>query len=112
MEAKVCLIEPLLESAEGYSKTSLKLIKLKFVDKTSDVMSTLVSRLLLAIALLFFVIILNIAVALWLGDLLGKDYYGFLIVASFYGLIAIILFYIHPFIKARVSNSIVKKMLN
>jgi len=112
MEAKMCLIEPLLERADAYSKTSFELIKLKSLDKVSDITSTLISRLLLVIVLSFFVLTLNIAIALWLGGLLGKNYYGFLIVASFYGIAGIILFFIHPFIKARVKNSIITQMLN
>jgi len=112
METKVKLIEPLLERAEQYSKTSFELLKLKSLDKTADISSSLISRLLLVFVLLLFVLTLNIAIALWLGDLLGKNYYGFLIVASFYGLGGIILFYIHPLIKANINNSIIKQMLN
>ena len=112
MEAKVCLIEPLLERVEQYSKTSFELLKLKSLDKTADVTSTLISRLWLAIVVALFALTLNVAIALWLGDLLRKNYYGFLIVASFYGLIGIILFFIHPLIKARINNSIITQMLN
>ena len=112
MEAKANLIEPLLERAEQYSKTSFELLKLKSLDKTADVTSTLISRLLLIIVLSLFALTLNIGIALWLGDLLGKNYYGFLVVASFYGLIGIILFFTHPLIKARVNNSIITQMLN
>lgn len=112
MEAKASLIEPLLERVEEYSKTSFELLKLKSLDKTADVMSTLISRLLLAIVLALFSFALNIAIALWIGDLLGKNYYGFLAVASFYGLIGIILFFMHPLIKARVNNSVITQILN
>ena len=112
MEAKANLIEPLLERAEQYSKTSFELLKLKSLDKTADVTSTLISRLLLIIVLSLFALTLNIAIALWLGDILGKNYYGFLVVASFYGLVGIILFFIHPLIKARINNSIIAQMLN
>jgi len=112
MEATASLIEPLLERAKQYSKTSFELLKLKSLYKTADVMSSLMSRLLLAIVLSLFALTLNIAIALWLGDLLGKNYYGFLVVASFYGFIGIILFFVHPLIKARVNNSIIAQMLN
>jgi hypothetical protein len=112
MEAKTNLLEPLFERAEEFSKTSLELIKLKSIDKTAAVTSTLISRLYLIVALSLFALTLNIAVALWLGDLLGKDYYGFLIVASFYGLIGIVLFSVHPLIKKRINNSIISQLLN
>jgi hypothetical protein len=112
MEIKDNFIEPLLERTEEFSKTSFELLKLKFTAKTADIGSILISRFLSLIILSFFALTINIAVALWLGDLLGKNYYGFLVVASFYGVIAIVLFFIHPFIKDRVNNSIIKQMLS
>lgn len=112
MEKQASLIEPLLERVEQYSKTSFELLKLQSLDKTAAVTSVLISRLLLTIMLAFFAFSLNIAVALWLGDLLGKSYYGFLLVASFYALIAGVLYLTHPLIKTRINNSIIKQMLN
>lgn len=110
MESKSSLIEPLLERAEEYGKVSFELAKLKTLDKTADIVSTLLSRLIVLFFLTLFLLILSIGIALWLGDLLGKNYYGFLIVASFYGFIGIVLVVIHPFLKTRLNNSIVKQM--
>lgn len=104
MEIKENLIEPLLERVEQYGKTSFELLKLKSIDKTADVSSILISRLLFTIVLSIFALTLNIAIALWLGDMLGKIYYGFLIVALFYGFIAIILYLVHPAIKTYINN--------
>ena len=112
MQANTNLLEPLLEKSEAYSKTSFELLKLKSLDKTADVASTLASRSLLTIILSLFVITINIGIALWLGELLGKNYYGFLVVASCYGFAGIVLLIIHPFIKSRVNNAIIKQMLN
>ncbi len=112
MEATANLIEPLLERAEEYGKTSFELLKLRSLDKTADVTSTLFSRLLMVTAFLLFALMLNIALGFLLGDLLGKTYYGFLIVASFYGLVGIILYFVHPTIKARVNDTIITQLLN
>jgi len=106
------LIEPLLEKAESYSKTSFELLKLKAVDKTADLSSTLASRALFTIIVSLFAFTVNIAVALWLGELLGKAYYGFLVVASCYALAGIIVLAIHPFIKTRVNNAVIKQLFN
>jgi hypothetical protein len=111
MQSKTSLIEPLLERVEEFGKTSFELLKLKSVDKTADLSAILISRLLVVIILSIFVITLNIALAMWLGDLLGKNYYGFLIVASFYGLIGIGLYFFHPLIKASLKNFIITQML-
>lgn len=112
METKESLFEPLLERAEAYGKTSFNLLKLKTVDKTSDVLSSFVSRLLLGIFCTIFLVTLNIAIALWLGDLLGKSYYGFFIVAGFYGIIGLVLYITHPSIKEKVSKQIIQQILN
>jgi hypothetical protein len=112
MEAKASLIEPLLERVEEYGKISFELLKLKSIDKTADVTSTLASHLLLVMAFLFFALTLNIAIALWLGDLLGKIYLGFFVVALFYGIVGIVLHFIHPSMKAHINNSIIKQILN
>ena len=41
MKEKENILEPLWERAEDYGKTSLELLKLKSIDKTSDVVSTI-----------------------------------------------------------------------
>jgi len=111
METVKTFIEPLLHKAEAYSKTSFEIVKLKALDKTATVVSTLISRLAVAVLIMFFVLALNIALALWLGDLLGKSYYGFLIIAAFYGIAAIIVFAVQPRLKTRLSNAIIKMAL-
>lgn len=110
MEEKSNIIEPLLEKAEQYAKTSFELFKLKSLDKTADVTATLISRVFFLIALSIFTITINIAIALWLGELLGKTFYGFLIIGGFYGLLTIVLFFLHHSIKKRVNSSIIQQM--
>jgi apolipoprotein N-acyltransferase len=112
MEDQTNLIEPLLEKAEAYSKTSFELLRLKALAKTADVASTTVSRTALILIVLVFLFTLNTAVALWIGDLLGKIYYGFFIVAGFYALVSVILLITHPSIKKTVSNNIIRQLFN
>ena len=112
MDSQTNLIEPLLEKAETYSKTSFELLRLKALAKTADVTSTLFSRSLFILLVSFFAFTINIAVALWLGDVLGKNYYGFLIVAGFYALASIILLIVHPSIKIRVNNTIIRQLFD
>jgi membrane-associated HD superfamily phosphohydrolase len=108
MEIAASIIEPLLERAGAYGKTSIELARLKSMDKLADISSTMFSRLLQVLMVSFFIFGLNIAIALWLGEMLGKNYYGFLIIASFYAIAGIILFMVHPSIKARLNNSLIQ----
>ena len=112
METQTNSIESLLEKAESYGKTSFELLKLKGLSKTADVTSTLLSRLIFILLVAFFAFTLNIGVALWIGDLLGKAYYGFFIVAGFYGVVSIVLLIAHPKIKSSVNNNIIKQLFN
>jgi hypothetical protein len=112
MESNSAPIELLLARVEQHNQTAFELLKLKSVAKSADVVSSLVSRLAVLVALSFFALLFTIGISFWLGDILGKSYYGFLLVASAYGLIGIILFLLHPAIKARVNNSLIIQMLN
>lgn len=113
MEDKVNFIEPLIERAEEYGKTSLELLKLKALDKTSAVVSTAVSRGAVILILTLSIVIANIGAAFWIGDLLGKPYYGFFCVSGFYAVIAgVLYFFMHDSIKKRVSNSIISQLLS
>jgi len=58
------------------------------------------------------VLVVNIGVALFLGDLLGKNYYGFFIVGAFYLVAAVIAhFFFSHWIKKPFSNLIITQTL-
>lgn len=110
MEASENLIEPLFDRVKEYSKSSIELIKLKTIDKSSDFLSNLIFRMTISVFLLLGILSLNIAVALWLGDLFGKTYLGFFSVTAFYLLVAFILFLFRKKIKMNISNSIITSL--
>ncbi len=113
MEDKTTLTEALFESTEEYVKTSYELLKLKTLDKTADVAATFVSHGIVILFLLLFIVGVNMGISLWLGELLGKSYYGFFCVAGFYGILGGILhFFMHNSLKKRVSNAIVSQIFN
>lgn len=106
-------LEHLFEKVEDYGKTSFELYKLKSISKSTEVISTFVSRGAFAIVLSMFLIFASIALALWLGELLGKSYYGFLSVAGLYILLGVIIYFVlHKAIKRKVSNSIISEIFN
>jgi hypothetical protein len=113
MEDNAKLIESLLERATEYIKTSYELVKLKVLDKASDVVSSLVPNAVVFVLIASFLLFFNLALAFWLGEILGKTYYGFFVVAAFYGIIAFVLhFLMHKWLKKKVCNYIIKKVLN
>ena len=105
-------IESLFERSEAYVKTNLDLFKLKAIDKSADVVSTVLSKLVFYVVVLLILISLNTGLALWIGELLGKLYYGFFIVAAFYVLVALLLHFMPGLIKSPVNSSLISNMLN
>jgi hypothetical protein len=50
--------------------------------------------------------------AVWIGDILGKLYFGFFVVAAFYGITGIIIhFFMHDRLKKIVRNNFIKQVL-
>ena len=112
MEDNTKFLESLLEKATEYSKTSFELVKLKALDKTTDIVSSLIPHSVVFVLIASFLIFLNLGLALWLGEILGKIFYGFFVVAGFYVIIAIIIhFFMHKRIKRLVGNYFIRRVL-
>ncbi|MES2543255.1 MAG: hypothetical protein V4548_00095 [Bacteroidota bacterium] len=91
MKNKVILIEMLFDKIEEYGRTSIALYKLKTIDKVTDVFASLSSRIVVAIIITLLIIFLSFGASFYLGELLGKIYYGFFAVTGFYAFVAILL---------------------
>lgn len=112
MEDNTKFLETLLEKATEYGKTSFELVKLKALDKTTDVVSSLIPHSVVFVLIASFLIFLNLGLALWLGEILGKIFYGFFVVAGFYVLVAIVIhFFMHKWLKRLISNYFIKRVL-
>ncbi len=105
-------IEKLLDHVGEYSSPSIELFKLHAIDKSADVVSTLVSNLAVFLMVALSLLIVNIGLALWIGKLLGESHYGFFIMGGFSGILSfLLLIFRHRWIKYPISNSIIKQML-
>lgn len=105
-------ISKLVQRVEDYAKTTLTLYKLTTVQKSADIVSGIVSKLLLLLVIAFFLLMLSVGASLWIGELLGKSYYGFFIVTGFYLLLFIVLYLFRAqFIIAPTRNVVVMEML-
>ena len=105
-------LEPLLESAEDYGKTSFELLKLKALDKTSEMASSIAIFIVVILIISMIILIGTIGIALWLGEILGKTWYGFFSVAGAYGILGTVFyFFIYKWLKKVISNFIIKHVL-
>lgn len=112
MENQVVLIETLFEKAEAFGKTTYQLFKLKSMEVTINVVTTLLSRLVVFLVFSLFMLVLNLGIALWLGKLLGEYYFGFFIVSAFYLIVGVLLyFFLHKWIKKPIADLIISQAL-
>ena len=112
METPASLIESLYERAEEYIKTTFELSKLKALETTTSIATSLIAKLTVILMIALFALVMNMGIALWLGEMLGKSYYGFFIVAVFYLIAGIVLhFFLHKWIKKPLSDLIINQAL-
>lgn len=113
MENNTQLVETLIEKVSEYGKTRFEIAKLQMLDKISDVVSSILPHIAVVILLSSFFLFLNLGAALWIGEILGKIYYGFFVVAAFYVLVGTLShFFLHNWFKKIICNYIIKQALN
>jgi hypothetical protein len=112
METPLNIFASLVEKVENYIKTTFELAKLKFVGSAIAVLTSLISRFCFMTLILVCFFIFSLGLSLYLGEMLGKSYYGFFVVSGGYLLIGLILFYpLHKLIKSTISKIIIKKLI-
>jgi len=112
MEDNVKIIGSLLQSAAEYGKKSLELIKLKALDKTSDVVSSFIPPSVVLVFLSSFILFSGLGLAFWLGEILGKIYFGFFAVAAFYCFTGIFIrAFMYKWLKKIARNFMIKHVL-
>jgi len=112
MEDNAKMIETLFEKATDYGKTSFELAKLKAIDKTSDIVSSVIPHSAVIVLIASFMVFLNLGLAFWLGEIIGQIFFGFFIVAGFYIIAGIVLhFFMHDWLKKKIYNYFIKQAL-
>lgn len=112
MEDNAKMIESLYERAMDYGKTSFDLVKYKTLDKSSDVASSVIPHSITFLLIASFLIFFNLGIAFWLGEILGSAFYGFFVVAAFYGILGIFVHVVmHKWLKKNIYNYIIKMAL-
>lgn len=105
-------IESLFEKTGDYLETSVDMYKLKAVDTSSDLISSLASRLIVLFVFLVSIILVNFGIAFYLGELLNKTYYGFFIVAGFYLFTGFVFYAMrNSWFKKPIADKLIEKFL-
>lgn len=109
MEGQKEIIKDIFEKVENLTSTSIELYKLKFIDKSSSILSRMFIGLAILITMLFFISFITIALAFLIGKWIGNYGLGFLIISSFYLILTVIIYVFRNSISERVIEN---KLLN
>ena len=108
IEERKELAEELFEKAEAYFKTNIEIAKLKAADKLAMGVSSFAAVLLFFLFFSFFYLMVNVGIAVWLGNSMGQQN-GYFVVAGFNGAIAL---FIYLFRESLVKKPIVKAIIS
>lgn len=101
----------IIRHAGDYLETFYKLNLVRLTKKMSDVASGVVNSILLFFIGLCFLLFISLAAAWWISDMMGNRPAGFLIVAGFYLLIAVVLILMRKkIITPYIQNTFIRKM--
>lgn len=104
-------IEQIYERVEQYVLTTVELYKLKALQKLAETATSIVTSLMMVIFGLFFLVFVSIGLAVYLGEVLGKMHFGFMIVAGIYLIFTLIVYALRAkVLKDKVSTYIVRKI--
>lgn len=112
MENNSIQFDELIKKLEDYGNSNIELYKYKLIDKSSVILSSFITLRIVAVGFTLFFLVFSMGLALWLGEILGKTYYGIFIMSGIYGIIAIVLYVSREKIRQSICDSIISKAFN
>ncbi len=104
-------VEKFLTDVKEYAEVRFDMVSLNIQDKFSDIVSSLVSIVVLSVLALLILLFAGLGAAIWLGEYLNNPPVGFFCITGFYVLLALVLFFNRErWIKFPIMNSLIKKI--
>ena len=104
-------IQQIIQHVEKYVSTTVELYKLKAYQKVAEIATTVITSVLMAFFGILFLIFVSIGLAVYLGEIMGRMHYGFMIVAGIYLLLAVIIYMLSKkVLKDKFNTMIVRKI--
>lgn len=100
----------MLDLLKDYASKRLELLKMEATEKSSVTAGTATYLAIVAVAGLFFLILLNVGLGFLIGSWIGNYGYGLLIMAALYLLIIVVVLAARKSIKAMVANKIINSL--
>lgn len=102
----------MVEILKDYASKRLDLLKMDAMERGVLTAGTVTFLIMMAVFAMFFLILLNIGIAILIGSLIGNYAYGFLIVAGFYFILLIGTIIFGKKIKDAIANKLLKSFNN
>jgi hypothetical protein len=100
----------LKDNVRDYAETKLNIIKLKAISAGGSAVSGIIVGVALAILSIFIIMFLSFSAAYAISDAAGKPFLGFLIVAGFYIVLAILVVVLRDkMLTMPIVNSLLEK---
>ena len=113
MKENLKTVELLVGRAVDFGKMNLELTKLKAIDKSADIISSLIPHLFSIIFFGIFLLFLNLGLSFFLGEFFNSTFLGFFAIAAFYAVTGLFFrFVLHKKLKLIICNLVIKKFLN
>ena len=102
-------VDQLIDHVEDYFKTRQELSKLVAAEKSSMILSSVVTNLVIGFIFFLVFVFASIALAYGISQMIGQAYAGFLAVAVLYLIIGLALFANRDrWLKTPVANAVIK----
>lgn len=105
-------LDELLDHTKEFVNTKVEIVRLQVIDKTSRTGGLIASHiffLVICISVFFF---LSISGALYIGEVTGKNYFGFLAMGVFFGLTGLLFYWNREkWIRRPFADTILRSML-
>lgn len=113
MQEEFRKIEEIVSHFKSYVNTKITRAKLDAAAKTSDMITFIVVRIMVTIIFFFFIIFASDAAAYAIGDYFGKVWLGFLLVAAFYLLAGLLMWFAREkMLRIPIMNAIIYRLFN
>lgn len=106
------IIDDLTENTQTFVKTNVRSVQLEVYERTTNLISSGINAVVMGVLVLFILFFVNIGVAQYIGEQVGRPSFGYLIVAGFYLFLLLIFLVVRRVTKKNntVKNVILKNV--
>lgn len=110
MEEEKFSLSGSFQKGKEYVDTQLELLKLKALARGSRILGVIAVDMVKLVFTLFIVFFLSLALAFFLGELLGSNALGFLVTGLFFALILLIVRALEPKLEEKIRDFTISKI--